>query len=173
MNTSTKKVKLTPELAAELARMKEAYEQLARDFPSVEGDWNLALLWLRAEVAEQVQKALAAEGLKGADLARKMGVSRAYISKILNESVNFQMETIAKLSVALNRDIALRLIRKSERVVVESAARLPVDTAAWPQAMLGRPAATPSLIKWAYQSAATSHSVAAPMAEIIELSEAA
>ncbi|MCE5228803.1 helix-turn-helix domain-containing protein [bacterium] len=88
--------------------------------PSLENDWEFALLGMQYDVIDQVQRALEAGGLSQSDLARAMGVSRAYVSKILNEQVNFKMETIAKLAVALKKQIALRLISKNEKVVVEN-----------------------------------------------------
>lgn len=102
------------ELKETIRRMDVEYEKNSRALPSLENDWEFALLGMQYDVIDQVQRAMEAEGLSQADLAREMGVSRAYISKILNEKINLQMETIAKLAVALKRNIALRLIGKRE-----------------------------------------------------------
>jgi len=116
--------KTLPEsIKEQLSRMDRAYQEVARDFPSVEGDWEFVLLGLRSEIIEQVEAALEERKMTRADLARRMGVSRAHVSQMLNESGNFQLETLAKLAVALDRDIALRFIHKTEQVVVESARR--------------------------------------------------
>lgn len=116
------------DLAEALARMDAAYQKAAEGLPSLENDWEFVAIGLQTEMIMEVEKALSANGMNRASLARQMGVSRAHVSKILNEKGNFNLETIAKLSVALNRDIALRLIRKTEKVVVESA-RIPEHAA--------------------------------------------
>jgi transcriptional regulator with XRE-family HTH domain len=119
---------LTPDLAEVLAQMDAAYRQASKGLPDLDKDWEFVLLGLCSEVVEQVEEALRTEGLSRAQLARRMKTSRANVSKLLNEAENFQMETIAKLAVALDRDIALRLIRKTEKVTVEPV-RLPEDAA--------------------------------------------
>jgi transcriptional regulator with XRE-family HTH domain len=121
MDNKTTEQDLPFDLTEALADMDRSYEQIAAELPSLESDLEFILLGLRVEVVEQVEQALTEEGINRAELARRMEVSRARVSAILNESVNFKMETIAKLSVALNRDIVLRLIRKSEKVTVEVA----------------------------------------------------
>lgn len=108
------------ELKKTIRRMDADYEKNSQELPSLENDWEFALLGMQYDVIDQVQRALEAGGLSQSDLARAMGVSRAYVSKILNEQVNFKMETIAKLAVALKKQIALRLISKNEKVVVEN-----------------------------------------------------
>lgn len=117
MSNIKKSIKLTAELKDALARANRANQESNKQFPSLEKDWEFVLLGLKSEIVEQVQEALEASGMKRADLARKMHVSRAYITKLLNETENFEIETIAKLSVALDRDVALRFIKKSERIV--------------------------------------------------------
>ncbi len=119
---------LTPDLAEMLARMDAAYQKASEGLPNLDKDWEFVLLGLCSEVVEQVEETLKAEGLNRSQLARRMKTSRANVSKLLNEAENFQMETIAKLAVALDRDIVLRFIRKTEKVTVEPA-RLPADAA--------------------------------------------
>lgn len=108
------------ELKETIRRMDADLEKNSRALPSLENDWEFALLGMQYDVIDQVQRAMEAEGISQADLARAMGVSRAYVSKILNEKINLQMETIAKLAVALSRNIELRLIGKNERVAIKS-----------------------------------------------------
>lgn len=120
-NRAKQDLAFTPEMTEELARMDKAYRKASEGLPSLAADWQFALGVLQLGIVAQAEEALKDEKMTRADLARKMGVSRAHVSKILNETGNFQLETIAKLSVALNRDIAFRFIRKTEQVLVRPA----------------------------------------------------
>lgn len=50
--------------------------------------------------------------LSRTDLAKRMGVSPAYITKILYGNANFTLETIAKLAHALDAEIAISFTPK-------------------------------------------------------------
>ena len=168
MITKDKYAHLAPDLAETLRRMDKVYEKAIAGLPSLEQDPEFILMGLRAEVIEQVEAALEAEGLTRADLARTMGVSRAYISKILNEKVNFQMETIAKLAVALDRDIALRLIRKTEKVVV-APARKAAEAAKRLKAALEEPTRPPRIPASSYKQNTEGHTFIGKVVTLNEL----
>lgn len=51
---------------------------------------------------EQVVSRMEAMGLRRSDIARRMGVSRAYITRILRGNPNLTLRSIAALSVALD-----------------------------------------------------------------------
>ena len=51
---------------------------------------------------EQVVSRMEAMGLRRSDIARRMGVSRAYITRILKGNPNLTLRSIAALSVALD-----------------------------------------------------------------------
>ena len=52
----------------------------------------------------QILRRMKALGVSQSDLARKMKVSRPYISKVLRQDVNFSFRTAAKLANALKMD---------------------------------------------------------------------
>lgn len=56
---------------------------------------------LLVTVAERVVSAMKKQGVPRSGLARKMGVSPAYITKILRGQANLGLETLAKLAFAL------------------------------------------------------------------------
>jgi len=171
MNNATGKRKLTPELTEALAIMDQGYNEAAEGLPSLEKDWEFILLSLRSEVIEQVEAVLEAKRITRADLARRMGVSRAHISKILNESGNFQLETIAKLSVALDRDVALRFIRKTESIVVRPA-KIPGIAIEQFQAIFSKPGTSrPSYA--GYKQRTDLHSSGQSTAKIVEMQKVA
>ena len=54
-------------------------------------------------------------GLSQTDLARRMNVSRPYITKVLRQDVNFSFRTAAKLANALKMDFFPELRPKEEQ----------------------------------------------------------
>jgi transcriptional regulator with XRE-family HTH domain len=137
-------VELTAEqnemVRATLAAMDAEYQGLAREAAELAEEerakpveeshrWWTAYTLLEEQVIGQVKAALDADGKSQADLARTLGVSRARVSQILTgEDENFKMETIAKLATALDRDVAVRLIKRTEEVVVRETSA-PTDLA--------------------------------------------
>ena len=50
------------------------------------------------------------------ELARRMEVSRPYITKVLRQDVNFSFRTAAKLAAALKMDLNLGIQRRHGKV---------------------------------------------------------
>ncbi len=73
-------------------------EQDAREY---ERDPEFIAEGLSIRVIEQALKCLEEKGMSQSELADRMGVSRAYISRILNAPPNITLLTIARLAVAL------------------------------------------------------------------------
>ena len=109
-------------LDEELAKVDLAFTESQKALPSLDDDWEFAYMCLQADLIDQINRIMKEENLTQAKLAKRIGVSRSWISKLLNETANFQLDTIAKLAIALDRDIAMHLIRKTEYVIVESSA---------------------------------------------------
>lgn len=45
-------------------------------------------------------------GITRSDLAKKMGVSRAYISRVLQGTTNFTLESMVKIAIALKAELS-------------------------------------------------------------------
>ena len=60
-------------------------------------------------------------GVSQTELARRMKVSRPYITKVLHEDVNFSFRTAAKLAAALKMDFFPELRPKDENAPAEDA----------------------------------------------------
>ncbi len=58
-------------------------------------------------------------GVSQSDLARRMKVSRPYITKVLHQDVNFSFRTAAKLAAALKMDFSPDLRPQEEAVSCE------------------------------------------------------
>lgn len=62
-------------------------------------EWELE--GLKLGVAEAIYRAMEDRGINQSQVAEKMGVDRAVISRILGGQVNVTLETMAKVAVAL------------------------------------------------------------------------
>ena len=56
-------------------------------------------------------------GLNQSELAKRMKVSKPYITKVLRQDVNFSFRTAAKLAQALEMDFFPELREKAEKVM--------------------------------------------------------
>lgn len=56
----------------------------------------------RLEVMIEVARAMEERGISRAELARRLGTSKAYVTKILRGDANFTLETLARLAHALD-----------------------------------------------------------------------
>jgi transcriptional regulator with XRE-family HTH domain len=63
------------------------------------------VLW----VSEALARAMAENGLSKADLAEKLGTSRAHITQVLSGSRNMTLRTVADLAWACNQRAEIRL----------------------------------------------------------------
>lgn len=63
--------------------------------------YEFALEELRADTQYEIMKALKQAGLSQAALAKKMGVSPAWISQILGDDANLTFESVVKIFLAL------------------------------------------------------------------------
>ena len=68
---------------------------------------------LALELNEDVVNRMEAQKLNRSDLAKKMAVSKAYITKLLQGHPNMTLKTIAALAVALNAEASITLKPKS------------------------------------------------------------
>jgi len=75
---------------------------------------------LKGSVTEDILRAMEEEGLSRNQLAQRLGKSRQYVGRVLNENANFTMERIAEFACALNRQVAIRMHRSSETYAVRA-----------------------------------------------------
>jgi transcriptional regulator with XRE-family HTH domain len=68
--------------------------------------------WIEAailEVTEAVARRMDELAMSRSELARRLGTSPAYVTKILRGSANFTLATIVKLARALDCEVSIRL----------------------------------------------------------------
>lgn len=97
---------------ADYAHLEESASKLGKD-PKFIADLAKGL------IIEDILRAMEHAGLNGAMLAERIGKSRQYVSKVLNEDsrVNFTVETLAEFSAALNLQLCLRMVPDSEHML--------------------------------------------------------
>ena len=86
----TRKVEFSPELTAAI-----------RDLPN---NREFVAIGLKYEVGKQVLEILLQDGMSQAELARRLGKSRQYITKMFKGYANFTLDSIAALAIALKKE---------------------------------------------------------------------
>ena len=66
--------------------------------------------YLKLEFAEELSRLMDERGLTKTDLATKLGCSRAYITKVFNTTFNPTIETLAKIALAFDARVELKLV---------------------------------------------------------------
>lgn len=101
----------SPTTAADLSQLERAAAALLAD-PKFVADHAKCL------IIEDILSAMEAAGMTRNALAGKIGKSRQYVSKILDEDrrVNFTIDSLAEFSAALGIQLCLRLLPASERM---------------------------------------------------------
>lgn len=94
-------MKFNVEKLKEIARPLTSEEKAAMDFRCENADW----LRLSAKIALKIRKVLRQKNITQVQLATKLGVSPAQISKYLSGKVNFELKTISKIQSLLEEDI--------------------------------------------------------------------
>jgi transcriptional regulator with XRE-family HTH domain len=73
------------------------------------------------ELIREIEARMARQGVSRAELARRLGSSKAYVTKVLGGNVNFTLATMARLADALDADLQIGLAdRRSGRQTASS-----------------------------------------------------
>jgi transcriptional regulator with XRE-family HTH domain len=89
----------------------ERYREWAR---KVEKDPLFVAELAKLEFADDLVRLLEVRGLKRTDLAEKLGTNRGYITRILNTEYNLSVETMARIALALDARISIRMLPREE-----------------------------------------------------------
>jgi transcriptional regulator with XRE-family HTH domain len=69
---------------------------------------------VKLQFADDLVRLLEARGLKRTELAEKLGTNRGYVTRVLNTEYNLSVETMAKIALALDARISLRMLPREE-----------------------------------------------------------
>jgi len=82
--------------------LRETWEKAERD-PDIQKE--LAIL----EFTEELTHVMREQGISGSELARRVGTSQAYISRVLNGGTNFTLGSMTKLAAGLGMELRTHL----------------------------------------------------------------
>ena len=84
------------------------------DIPDWDKNPEFVADYLKGQITEDILTAMEEKGINKSQLAEKLGKSRQYVNRILNETANFTLDTLAKFACALDCKIEARIISKKE-----------------------------------------------------------
>jgi plasmid maintenance system antidote protein VapI len=68
---------------------------------------------LKVEISERIYNVMKEQGVSNAELARRLGKSRAYVTKLLRGTTNFTLESLVRIGRALSCEVELELLPKA------------------------------------------------------------
>jgi transcriptional regulator with XRE-family HTH domain len=75
--------------------------------------------WVEASILEftmDIGRLMQEQGISRAELARRLGTSRAYVTKLLGGNANFTLETMTKVAMALGAAVHVHVAARDARV---------------------------------------------------------
>lgn len=106
------------EILSRTGATAEAQATLSAATPDLDRDPEFVAGYLRAQFVEDVYRAMAVQHLNKNSLAHKLGKSRQYVGRLLNESANFTLSTVAEIACAMGWQISVRMFAPDERLSV-------------------------------------------------------
>lgn len=88
---------------------------IRQDLERLESDPGFIAEYLKAQFVEDVLKAMDEQGLNRNQLANRLGKSRQYVGRVLNETSNFTLDTLAEFACVLGMHVTVRLHSGKER----------------------------------------------------------
>jgi transcriptional regulator with XRE-family HTH domain len=90
--------------------MTEATEWFRQMVARHEGEPEYWVEYLKLVFSEEIGRMMDERGVSQAELARRLGTSRAYVAKVLRSTANLTLATMAKLALALDARVELALV---------------------------------------------------------------
>jgi transcriptional regulator with XRE-family HTH domain len=87
----------------------KASQRFAEMLQRAEGSETFQLEGIKVEIAEQIYLAMERQLVNKAELARRLGKSPAYVTKVLQGTTNFTLESLVRIARALSCQIELTL----------------------------------------------------------------
>lgn len=70
---------------------------------------------LKRTFVDEIHAALREQNMTRSALAARLGTSRQYITRVLNDSTNFTIESMAEIAAALGRDLTIQVTPNGQR----------------------------------------------------------
>jgi transcriptional regulator with XRE-family HTH domain len=88
-------------------KLREMHADLARSE-------SFRIELVKHEISEMIYRAIDNEGVSKAELAARLGTSRSYVTKMLQGTANFTLDSLYRIAEALNCEFRLDLIPKRD-----------------------------------------------------------
>ena len=79
---------------------------------------------LKVEISERIYNAMNQQGVSNAELARRLGKSRAYVTKLLRGTTNFTLESLVRIGRALSCEVEFELLPKPAQTKASAASKV-------------------------------------------------
>jgi ribosome-binding protein aMBF1 (putative translation factor) len=96
---------------ADRGRAAETLQEMHADLARSE---SFRIEFLKHEISEMIYCAIDNEGVSKAELAARLGKNRSYVTKMLQGTANFTLESLSRIAEALNCEFRLDLIPKRD-----------------------------------------------------------
>lgn len=84
------------------------------EWPSLENDPEFIADVMKGQLVEDILTVMEKQNINKNQLADLLNMSRQYVGRILNETANFTVDSIAKIACALNQSVQIKLFEHDE-----------------------------------------------------------
>jgi antitoxin component HigA of HigAB toxin-antitoxin module len=95
------------DVESELKRNLERYWKLFARAEASPDYWNAVAAY---EFVRELAQRMEEQGISRAELARRLGTSKAYVTKVLSADVNFTLATMNRLAAAVGGMVHFRIV---------------------------------------------------------------
>lgn len=96
------------ELLRRVPRTERTAERVRAVAAALDADPRFVAEFLKARFVEDILRAMERTGLNKNTLATRLGKSRQYVGRVLNERANFTIETMAEIACALGLRLSVK-----------------------------------------------------------------
>jgi transcriptional regulator with XRE-family HTH domain len=91
---------------------KKSFKELIDEAKGRDTYWTASMI---LDFTEGLHKIMEANGVTRSDLARRLGVSPAYITKVLRGNVNFTVDSMVRLARAAGGEVSIHIAPRNKR----------------------------------------------------------
>jgi len=90
----------------------ERYRQFIAEAEASPDYWSAAAAY---EFVRELERRMEEQGVSRAELARRLGTSKAYITKVMGADANFTLTTMTRLARALGGEVHVRISDRKKK----------------------------------------------------------
>lgn len=94
----------------------KAYGWFEKEFDEARGTFEYKLEGLELEVTETILRVMEEKGISRSDLAQKLGVSKAAVSKLLNNGSNMTLKRLLTIAEAMDLNLSVNFLSSEQNV---------------------------------------------------------